>query len=233
MGTISSLSIGCSVINQQFSSTSILGNPRSIRYPDPLDVSHYKSTNICGPYWPIPSYDQPHMGSINMWVPQKWMVYKGKSQSILLKWMRTRGTPMTCRKPPRWKCPAISWVKQCHVYPPPVITIDLCGIVVYIDINHSQSWLVTWHCLSRFSHINCRWNMNHGWNQAASLYFAPAMGQIRKWWYGTTKKPSGYKPPRLQEDFSDGDGSANTHRGSGIPTRPNKQDRNCFQITLW
>ena len=104
------------------------------------------------------------------------------------------------------------------------------GIVVYIYINHSQSWLVNWHC---FSHINCRWNMNHGWNQAASLYFAPAMGQIRKWWYGTTKKPSGYKPPRLQEDFSDGDGSANTHRGSGIPTRPNKQDRNCFQITLW
>jgi hypothetical protein len=32
----------------------------------------------------------------------------------------------------------LMWVKQCHVYHPPVITIFMW----YIYINHSQSWAV-------------------------------------------------------------------------------------------
>ena len=44
------------------------------------------------------------------------------------------------------------WVKQCHVYHPPVITINICGIYVY----HSQSWVVyLWHCFTHMILLCC------------------------------------------------------------------------------
>ena len=61
----------------------------------------------------------------------RWMVF-GRENPILLKWMITRGTPMTCRKPPLdimgysklpsgtstwlWKIQSLSSVKQLFLW---------------------------------------------------------------------------------------------------------------------
>ena len=36
----------------------------------------------------------PDGGFLNWGYPKSWLVYKGKSMNILIKWMITRGTPM-------------------------------------------------------------------------------------------------------------------------------------------
>ena len=47
------------------------------------------------------------------------------------------------------------WVKQCHVYRPPVITINICGIYIYINMCATpppRTVIQICHCLNR-----CGW----------------------------------------------------------------------------